>query len=116
MRYVVDIDGTICEHVDGPLFGTGEVYYDRIEKINQLYDEGHEIIYMTARGMGPKTNPDGRFDEEAITQANNRYGRITHEQLNEWGCKYTKLFLGKYSADIYIDDKAINSNDFFNSN
>ncbi len=25
---------------------------DRIEKINKLHDEGHYIIYMTARAMG----------------------------------------------------------------
>ena len=36
MRYVVDIDGTICEHFNGPNFGSGKVYYDRIEKINKL--------------------------------------------------------------------------------
>ena len=49
MRYIVDIDGTICEHIDGPNFGSGEVYYDRIDMLNNLYDNGHEIIYMTAR-------------------------------------------------------------------
>ncbi len=26
-------------------------YEDRIEKINKLYDEGHTIIYLTARGI-----------------------------------------------------------------
>ena len=82
--------------------------------LNNLYDNGHEIIYMTARGMGPKTNPDGRFDEQTINQADAKYGKLTEDQLLSWGCKYTKLFLGKYSGDIYIDDKVqINSNDFF---
>ena len=54
MRYVVDIDGTIC--TPGP---TEEMRYeqalpiqDRIDKINKLYDEGHTIVYLTARGMG----------------------------------------------------------------
>ena len=52
MRYVVDIDGTIC--TPGP---TEEMRYeqampiqDRIDKINKLYDEGHYRI-PTARGM-----------------------------------------------------------------
>ena len=46
MRYVVDIDGTIC--IPGP---TDETRYDqalpiqdRIDEINKLYDEGHTII------------------------------------------------------------------------
>ena len=116
MRYVVDIDGTICEHFNGPNFGSGQVYYYRIEKINKLYDEGHEIVYMTARGMGTKNNPEGNFDEESMNRARQKYGRLTETQLEEWGCKYTKLFLGKYSGDVYIDDKAIHSDDFFNNN
>ena len=29
---------------------------DRIEKINKLYDEGHTIIYMTARGAVTKVD------------------------------------------------------------
>jgi len=116
MRYVVDIDGTICEHFNGPNFGSGQVYYDRIEKINKLYDEGHEIVYMTARGMGTKNNPEGNFDEESMNRARQKYGRMTEQQLDDWGCRYTKLFLGKYSGDIYIDDKGIHSDTFFNAN
>ena len=84
MRYVVDIDGTICEHFNGPNFGSGQVYYDRIEKINKLYDEGHEIVYMTARGMGTKNNPEGNFDEESMNRARQKYGRLTETQLEEW--------------------------------
>jgi hypothetical protein len=108
MKYIVDIDGTICEHVNNPGFGTGKVYYDRIEKINQLFDEGHEIIYYTARGMGEY---DG-----SIHNAHQKWYNYTYNQLETWGCKFTKLILGKYSGDIYIDDKGVNSDDFFRSN
>ena len=38
MKYVIDIDGTICKEV-GEVIGR-EPYMDRIEKINKLYDEG----------------------------------------------------------------------------
>ena len=58
MRYVIDIDGTIC--IPGP---TEETRYeqalpiqDRIYKINKLYDEGNTIVYLTARGMGRHKN------------------------------------------------------------
>lgn len=105
MKYVVDIDGTICEHKDNPNFGKGEVYYDRIQKLNELYDNGNEIVYYTARGMG-------EFDG-SVRCAHQKWYNYTVNQLNEWGCKYTHIIVGKYSGDIYIDDKAINSNDFF---
>ena len=61
MKYVVDIDGTICEHVEQGAarkgaFGTGKVYYDRIEKINQLFDEGHTIISVSYTHLTLPTN------------------------------------------------------------
>ena len=38
----------------------------------------------------------------------------TQSQLDEWGLKYHELRTGsKISADIYIDDKGKNSEDFF---
>jgi histidinol phosphatase-like enzyme len=49
-RYIVDIDGTICETVDGD-YKNSRPLADRIAKINALYDEGHTIVYWTARGM-----------------------------------------------------------------
>ncbi len=45
MKYVIDIDGTICKEV-GKVIGR-EPYMDRIEKINKLYDNGHTIVYYT---------------------------------------------------------------------
>jgi histidinol phosphatase-like enzyme len=48
-RYIVDIDGTICETVDGD-YENSRPLADRIAKINALYDEGHTIVYWTARG------------------------------------------------------------------
>lgn len=108
MKYIIDIDGTICEHVNNPGFGTGEVYYDRIEKLNQLFDSGNEIVYYTARGMGEFGG--------SIHNAHKKWYNYTMNQLNEWGCKYTHVILGKYSGDIYIDDKGVNSDDFFGSN
>lgn len=53
MKYVVDIDGTICTNGDcSACKYEGSVPLpDRIAKINKLYDEGHIIWYFTARGM-----------------------------------------------------------------
>ena len=70
---------------------------DRIDKINKLYDEGHTIVYLTARGMG-------RYNNNADL-AKKEFYEFTEIQLSLWGCKYHQLFLGKPSADYYIDDK-----------
>ena len=104
MKYIVDIDGTICTQVNGD-YENALPIKDRIDKINKLYDEGHTIIYLTARGMG-------RYDDNADLAEKSFYS-LTANQLEDWGCKYTKLMLGKPSGDYYIDDKGINSNEFF---
>ena len=38
---------------------------------------------------------------------------LTVKQLHAWGVKYHQLFLGKPSGDIYVDDKGIRDEDFF---
>ena len=98
MKYVFDIDGTICKEEGGVI--SRKPYIERINKINKLYDEGHEIVYMTARGL-----KSGRGEPH--------YRPITEQQLKEWGCKYHELSFKNHDADIFIDDKAINSEDFF---
>ena len=73
MKYVFDIDGTICKE-EGDVISR-KPYIERINKINKLYDEGHEIVYMTARGL-----KSGRGETY--------YRPITEEQLKSWGGKY----------------------------
>tara|TARA_B100000925_G_scaffold19428_1_gene13317 strand:- start:83 stop:310 length:228 start_codon:yes stop_codon:yes gene_type:complete len=38
---------------------------------------------------------------------------LTEKQLKDWGCKYHTLILGKPHADFFIDDKGVNSDEFF---
>ena len=98
MKYVIDIDGTICKE-EGKVIGR-KPYTHRIKKINKLYDEGHTIVYLTARGL-----KSGRGELH--------YRPITEQQLEEWGCKYHELAFKTHDADLFIDDKAINDKDFF---
>ena len=49
MLVYVDIDGTICNTVDGN-YDESKPIRPNIEKINKLFDEGHTIVYWTARG------------------------------------------------------------------
>jgi|TARA_B100000965_G_C19189625_1_gene582559 uncharacterized HAD superfamily protein len=106
--YCVDIDGTICSPTVGRDYHKALPWKDRISKINKLYDEGNTIIYFTARGMG-------RFagDPDAATKAAAILTDLTKDQLKSWGCKYHTLILGKPHADYFIDDKGINSDEFF---
>ena len=108
MKYVVDIDGTICTNGDcsSCQYEGSTPILERIEKINSLYDEGHIIKYFTARGMG-------RYNDDT-EKARDKFYNLTKMQLDIWGCKYHQLILGKPSADIYIDDKSITDHDFFN--
>ena len=104
MRYVIDIDGTICTNENGN-YNFAKPYFDRIQKINELYDSGHTIILFTARGMGRSDNNRAKAYEQ--------FYDLTLEQISKWNVKFHKLILGKPSGDIYIDDKGINANEFF---
>lgn len=101
MVIYVDIDETICFHkeVNGDRdYSKASPYQERIEKINKLYAEGHVIIYWTARG----------------TVTGIDWTELTKSQLQKWGAKHHDLKLGKPAYDLFIDDKNINSDRFFN--
>ena len=99
MNIYVDIDDTICfhQHKDTRSYENAKPYESRIRHVNSLYDNGHKIIYWTARGT--VTGIDWRD--------------VTEEQLKRWGCKYHELILKKPAYDIFIDDKNINCHEYF---
>jgi hypothetical protein len=96
MRYIVDIDNTICE-TQGNDYENSQPLPNRILKINELYNAGHEIHYWTARG----------------SNSGKDWLPLTLKQLTSWGCKYTSAKTGKPAYDIWIDDKAINADTYF---
>jgi hypothetical protein len=97
MIYCFDLDGTLCTNTEG-FYEKARPFTERIQKVNQLFDEGHHIIVDTARGA--TTGID--------------WLELTTQQLNEWGVKHHELRVGKkINYDIIIDDKAVNHNDFF---
>ncbi len=98
MIYCFDIDGTICTQVDDGEYKNAKPIKNRIKKINKLYDQGNKIIFLTARGFVTKIN----------------WYELTTSQLEKWGVQYHELYLTKPHADIYIDDKGIKDEDFFN--
>lgn len=103
-NYVFDIDGTICTNTGGK-YEKAKPIKKRIEIINRLFEEGSQISFLTARGMGRHNNDANK----AIAE----FYETTKKQLDNWGVKYHALFLGKPCGDIYIDDKGVNDEDFF---
>ena len=100
MIYIFDIDGTICTLVQNANYKQAKPFKSRIDKVNKLYSEGHEIKLYTARGSS--TGID--------------WSEITKEQLDKWGVKYDSLIMNcKPHGDIFIDDKAINADQFFDN-
>jgi hypothetical protein len=98
MLIFVDIDDTICYRKDTTLdYSKAFPYKERIEKINSLYDKGDTIVYWTARG----------------TKTGIPWFHTTYKQLQEWGCKFHELRMGKPAYDLFIDDKNICSDTFF---
>ena len=91
MKYCFDIDGTVCstdcEYIDAV------PYKQVIDKINQLYDEGHYIQIFTSRG----------------TESGADWRDFTEGQLFKWNVKYHKLIMGKPSYDLFVDDRAVNA-------
>lgn len=97
MIYFVDVDGTICTDTQGK-YPTATPFKDKIQKINKLYDEGHTIVYYTARGM---TRAKGD-----VHKAYEYCYDLTQNQFEEWGVKYHELRLGKPYYDVFFDDKS----------
>lgn len=111
MHYCFDIDGTICtnrdimrkERNDPSIdYPDAEPFMDRIEQINQLYDQGHTITMWTGRGCSTHAdNPE-------------YWWSTTVKQLEEWGVKHHNLIVGqKPKFDAYICDKSHNSEVWF---
>jgi hypothetical protein len=90
MNIFVDIDETIC-YYKGERNYTDALPIDaNIQKINKLFEAGHEITYWTARG--------------SVTGLD--WFSLTESQLSKWGCKYHHLSVGeKPPYDLLICDK-----------
>jgi len=50
MIIYIDIDETICETPESRDYTKSVPILTNIEKCNKLYEEGHTIVYWTARG------------------------------------------------------------------
>ena len=98
-KYCFDLDGVICNNTFGD-YDSAIPYPEAIKKINELYEEGNEIIIFTARYMG-------KFKGNVGLVYNFGY-ESTKNQLKNWNLKFHNLIMGKVEYDIFIDDKNLN--------
>lgn len=103
-----DLDDVICWRPNG-YEDLGPFKYDyckpiqeAIDLANSCYKNGYKIVIYTARGMS-------QYNGNVSEIYSNLYTR-TIKQLDSWGLKYHTLVMGKIHYDVFIDDKALNSN------
>lgn len=102
-RIIVDVDETLCFVINRD-FINAIPNQEVIDKVNEYYDKGYEIIISTARGQNSCNTPE---------EMQNKYYKITKDWLDIHGVKYHKLEIGyKQNADLYVDDKAIRPEEF----
>ena len=105
VKIVFDIDDTICSNVRRLGYKYCVPDLEVIKKINYLHDElGFTIVLHTARGM---VSCNGDIDK--IIEKNKR---VTEDWLANHDVHYDELIFGKPIADLYVDDKALNVEDF----
>tara|TARA_B100000902_G_scaffold275679_1_gene261444 strand:- start:3042 stop:3404 length:363 start_codon:yes stop_codon:yes gene_type:complete len=107
---VFDLDDTICytnhQYKDAQLkYGEALPNEEMIAGMRKLKAEGFHITILTARRM---LTHNGNI--EAIIKD---VGKITEDWLEQHGVPYDELVWGKpYCTHYYVDDKAMNLEDF----
>jgi capsule biosynthesis phosphatase len=111
MIYVFDLDDTLCTTRGLPASLSRHDKYrnavplkSNIEKLKKLYFSDNSVIIHTARGMLTNNND--------VTKVIEDIGDITKVWLDENQVPYHQLVFGKPYGDVYVDDKALNVEDF----
>eukprot|EP00929_Paragymnodinium_shiwhaense_P040364 TRINITY_DN21091_c0_g1_i1.p1 TRINITY_DN21091_c0_g1~~TRINITY_DN21091_c0_g1_i1.p1 ORF type:complete len:835 (-),score=152.07 TRINITY_DN21091_c0_g1_i1:82-2586(-) len=102
MRFVFDLDGTLVTHPKrrGD-YASVEPIEQNVALVRSLKAAGHYIIVWTSRESERHSGNVG-----AIVAA---VGRQTLDTLDKLQIPYDELLFGKPHADLYIDDRAVNS-------
>lgn len=92
MQIIIDIDGTICTEEKTYSRALAKPLPGAIESVNKLYNDGHTIIFYSARTWM-------EFE-------------MTTDWLLKQGFKYHQLVMGKPIGDVWIDDRALEFNNW----
>ena len=96
--FCFDIDNTICKTINKN-YRNAKPKKKIINKIIQLHNAGHKIIFYTARYMGRNNN--------SVMKAKKIGYKIIKKQLKKWKLGFCEIYF-KPDADYYIDDKFLN--------
>jgi capsule biosynthesis phosphatase len=108
--FIMDVDGTICQ---ADLLENGKFDYENakpiavvINRINELYDAGHQIIISTARGMRTYKGDIKKIEKE-ITP-------VLEKWLTDNAVKYHQLVVGKAWGEnpVYVDNRSLSLKSF----
>lgn len=101
LTIAIDIDGTVADS-SGIDFDQAEIKPEvllvakpiqgAVEAVKKLFEEGHKIVFYTARSMSSK--------------------QITERWLNKHGFPFHHVECEKLVAHVYIDDRAIVGDDW----
>jgi len=101
LRVCFDLDNTLVTY---PTiindYSSVKPIHKNIQLLNNLKNDGHEIIIYTARRMATHKGNIGKVIKDVAN--------VTINTLENFDIHYDELIFGKPIADIYIDDRAIN--------
>ena len=98
IRWCFDLDNTLVK-TEGTNYKESVPIDAAVKKVREYYDRGDHIIIMTARGASSKKD----------------WRKFTAEQLKDFNIPYHQLSVGLKPSDVdfFVDDKAVNSLEWF---
>lgn len=102
--FAIDFDGTLVIGDNYP--NIGEPNWPVVDKVKKLQKEGHEICLWTCR-TGNELNAAVKFCKEKLDLNFDDILINTNKLANHYNVSPCKL-----AADYYVDDRALNINDF----
>ena len=94
-----DIDNVICKTNFKKNYSKSIPIKKNIKLINEIYNKGYTVVLYTARYMG-RCKGD-------VNKVKKKIKPLTLKQLKKWGVNYHKIYFGKPSFDLFIDDKSL---------
>lgn len=108
VRIVFDVDDTICSNVRRTGYENSKPKQDVVDKINYLHDKlGFCIVLYTARGM---VSCEGNMERIILKNK-----KILEDWLKKHNVHYDELVFGKPIADVYVDDRCLDVEEFCNN-